>query len=186
MEGISVPEPLEHSVLDVDLDGRPMEGISVPEPLEHSVLDIDRDGRPMEGISVPEPLEHSVMDVYVDLDGRPMEGISVLEPLRAFGSGRGPGARIHGGGVGSGTVRAFGSGGDLGPTRGIAVMEPLEHSVPDVAPVWGVRSFIKMAASDPLEHSGLTRADDVGQKLVPLEPLEHSVLVDRVTYRSLM
>ena len=28
MEGISVPEPLEHSVLDVDLDGRPMEGIS--------------------------------------------------------------------------------------------------------------------------------------------------------------
>ena len=30
-------EPLAHSVLDVTLDGRPMEGISVPEPLEHSV-----------------------------------------------------------------------------------------------------------------------------------------------------
>ena len=37
MEGLSVPEPLEHSVLDEDLDGRPMEGLSVPEPLEHSV-----------------------------------------------------------------------------------------------------------------------------------------------------
>ena len=31
-------EPLAHSVLDVTLDGRPMEGIPVPEPLEHSVL----------------------------------------------------------------------------------------------------------------------------------------------------
>ena len=31
-------EPLAHSVLDVTLDGRPIEGISVPEPLEHSVL----------------------------------------------------------------------------------------------------------------------------------------------------
>ena len=31
-------ETLAHSVLDVDLDGRPVEGISVPGPLEHSVL----------------------------------------------------------------------------------------------------------------------------------------------------
>ena len=37
MEGLSVPEPLEHSVLDEDLDGRPMDGLSVPEALEHSV-----------------------------------------------------------------------------------------------------------------------------------------------------
>ena len=33
-----------------------------------------------------------------------------------------------------------------------------------------------MAASDPLEHSGLTRDEDGGHKLVSLEPLEHSVL----------
>ena len=31
--------------------------------------------------------------------------------------------------------------------------------------------------SNPLEHSGLHRTDDVGPGLVPLEPLEHSVLV---------
>ena len=79
MMELSAPEPLEHSVMDEDLDGRPMEGLSVPEPLEHSVLDEDLDGRPMEGLSVPEPLEHSVLDE--DLDGRPMEGLSVLEPL---------------------------------------------------------------------------------------------------------
>ena len=33
-------------------DVRPMKGISVLEPLEHSVLDVALDGRPMEGISV--------------------------------------------------------------------------------------------------------------------------------------
>ena len=33
----SVPEPLEHSVLVVDLDGGPMEGAPVLEPIEHSV-----------------------------------------------------------------------------------------------------------------------------------------------------
>ena len=46
-----------------------------------------------------------------------------------------------------------------------------------------------MTALDSLEHSGLTRADDVGPKLVPLELLGHSVLVATrrgVTCRSLM
>ena len=33
----SVPEPLEHSVLVVDLDGGPMEGAPVLESIEHSV-----------------------------------------------------------------------------------------------------------------------------------------------------
>ena len=32
MEGISVPEPLEHSVLDVALESKSMEGISALEP----------------------------------------------------------------------------------------------------------------------------------------------------------
>ena len=79
------PEPLEHSVLDEDLDGRPMEGLSVPEPLEHSVLHENLDDtsvvraseqrsegsldprkssgivdRPMMEPSAPEPLEHLV------------------------------------------------------------------------------------------------------------------------------
>ena len=107
-----------------------MEGISVPEPLEHSVLDVTLECRSREGLSALEPLDHSVLEVT-------------------------SGAR---------------------PKWGRTVMEPLEHSVPDVAPVRGVSSFIKMVVSDPFEHSGLTRPEDVGQKLVPLEPLEHSVL----------
>ena len=32
-----------------------------------------------------------------------------------------------------------------------------------------------MSVSDPLEHSGLINSNDVVPKLVPLEPLEHSV-----------
>ena len=104
MAGISVPEPLEHSVVDIALDGRPMAGISVPEPLDHSVLDIDLDGRPMEGISVPEPLEHSVLDVA--LEDKYMEGIPALELLEHSG--------LHGMD-------------DVRP--GLLPREPLEHSV---------------------------------------------------------
>ena len=127
---------------------RPMKGISVLE------LDVALDGRPMDGLSVLEPLEHSVLDVA--LDCKPMEGISVLEPLEhsvleVILDGR--------------------------PTQGISVMEPLEHSVPDVTLDRGVRSLVKIAVSDLLEHSGLNRTNDVGPGLVPLEPLEHSVLV---------
>ena len=55
-------------------------------------------------------------------------------------------------------------------------MEPLEHSVPDLAPLRNVSSFLQMTASDPLEHSGLPRDEDGGQRLVTLEPLAHSVL----------
>ena len=50
MTNISALEPLEHSVLEEDLNGKPTEGLSVPEPLEHSVPDGDLDGRPMEGL----------------------------------------------------------------------------------------------------------------------------------------
>ena len=77
--GASVSEPLEHLVLAIGLDGRPMEGVSVLEPLEHSVLDISLDGGPMEGESELEPLEHSVLEV--DQTSRPMEGEFGLEPL---------------------------------------------------------------------------------------------------------
>ena len=37
-------EPLEHSVLDTALDGRPMVGLPVLGPIEHSVLEMTLDG----------------------------------------------------------------------------------------------------------------------------------------------
>ena len=89
-------------------------------------------------------------------DGRPMEGISVLEPLE------------H-------SVLEVAL--DGRPMEGISVLEPLEHLVVEVALDRGDCSLVKVDVSDPLEHSGLDRADDVVPGLVPPEPLEHSVLV---------
>ena len=98
-------EPLAHSVLDVTLDGRHMEGISVPEPLEHSVLGGGGGGLYsglMEGMSHLEPLEHSVLNVargncsrkeasvceslehsvrMMTLDDSPLEKMLEYEPL---------------------------------------------------------------------------------------------------------
>ena len=88
MEGLSVLEPLEHSVLEVALDGRPMKGISVLEPLEHSVLEVALDGRPMEEISVLEPLEHSVLDVALDKGDSLFVKIDVSDPLGHSGLDR--------------------------------------------------------------------------------------------------
>ena len=35
-------------------------------------------------------------------------------------------------------------------------MEPLEHSVPDLALLWTIDTFPERTAPDPLEHSGLS------------------------------
>ena len=88
MEGLSVLEPLEHSVLEVALDGRPVKGISVLEPLVYSVLEVALDGRPMEGISVVEPLEHLVLDVALDKGDSYIHHDRRVGPVRAFGSGQ--------------------------------------------------------------------------------------------------
>ena len=74
-----VLEPLEHSVLDTALDGRPLAGFPVLKPIEHLVLEMTLDGGHSEMTIDEEPLAHSVLDVT--LDGRPMEGIPVLEPF---------------------------------------------------------------------------------------------------------
>ena len=61
MAGFPVLGPIEHSVLEITLDGGHSKMTIDEEPLAHSVLDVTLDGRPMEGIPVPEPLEHSVL-----------------------------------------------------------------------------------------------------------------------------
>ena len=68
-------------------------------------------------------------------------------------------------------------GNDGRPMKGISVLEPLEHSVLEVALDRGDSLLVKVDVSDPLEHSGMDRADDVVPGLVLPEPLEHSVLV---------
>ena len=177
MEWVPVLEPLEHSVLEMALDSRPMEGRPVLEPLEHSVLEMAQNGGPLEEMSNLEPLEHSVLNVA--LDGRPMEGIPVLEPLEHSVLELALDSRLMEGMTVLEPLEhsVLKEARSDGPTVGMSVLEPLEHSVPDVTLDWGDHSLIKMAVSDPLEHSGLGETDDVRPGLVPPEPLEHSVLV---------
>ena len=65
MEGAPVLEPLEHSVLAMTLDDRPLVEMSVLEPLEHSVPDV----APVWGdcllimMTELDPLEHSGLGV---------------------------------------------------------------------------------------------------------------------------
>ena len=85
-EGISHLEPLEHSVLNAALVGRPMEGTPVLEPLEHSVLQMTLDGRPLVEMSVLEPLEHSVPDVAPVWGDCSLIKMTSVGPIRTFGS----------------------------------------------------------------------------------------------------
>ena len=83
MEGLFIPEPLEHSVPGEDLDGRPMEGKSGPGPLEHSVPDVILERRSRKVLPALEPLEHSVPEVASAI--RLIRGQIVMGPFRAFG-----------------------------------------------------------------------------------------------------
>ena len=84
-----------------------MAGFPVLGPIEHSVRKMTPDGGHSEMTIDEEPLVHSVLDVA--LDGWPMEGIPHSGTVRAFGSGGDPGQRTHGGDVTFRTVGAFGS-----------------------------------------------------------------------------
>ena len=61
MAGFLVLGLIQHSVLEMTLDGGHSEMTIDEEPLAHSFLDVALDGRPMEGIPILEPLEHSVL-----------------------------------------------------------------------------------------------------------------------------
>ena len=51
---------------------------------------------------------------------------------------------------------------------GLSSLEPLEHSVLVLALIESADTFVRTAVSNPLEHSGPTGTEDVGQKLLPL------------------
>ena len=66
-EKFQVLDPLEHSSPDhADPAGQHAIFQDVLEPLEHSVLDTALDGRPMSGFPVLGPIEHSVLEITPD------------------------------------------------------------------------------------------------------------------------
>ena len=84
MEEISVLEPLEHSVLEVSLEGGDslIVEVDMSDPLEHSGM--DRAADVVSGLLLPEPLEHSVLVVPQEVGDGSVADITVLNPF-AFG-----------------------------------------------------------------------------------------------------
>ena len=85
MEEISVLEPLEHSVLEVSLEGGDslIVEAAMSDPLEH--LGVDRAADVVPGLLLPEPLENLVVPLEVG-DGL-VANITVLDPLEHSGVG---------------------------------------------------------------------------------------------------
>ena len=85
MDEISVLEPLEHSVLEVSLEGGDslIDEVAMPDPLEHSGV-----GRAADYVSemfVPELLEHSVLEVPLEVGDGSVDSMTVLHPLEHLG-----------------------------------------------------------------------------------------------------
>ena len=87
MEDISVLEPLEHSVLEVSLEGGDslIVEVALSDPLEHS--GVDRAADVVSGWLLPEPLEHSVLVVPQEVGDGSVADITVLDPLDHSGVG---------------------------------------------------------------------------------------------------
>ena len=81
MEEISVMEPLEHSVLEVSLEGgdSSIVEVAMSDPLEHS--GVDRAADIVSGLLLPEPLEHSVLVVPIEVGDGSVADITMLFPL---------------------------------------------------------------------------------------------------------
>ena len=81
MEDISVLEPLEHSVLEVSLEGGDSSIVerAMSDPLEHS--GVDRAADVVSGLLLPEPLEHLVLVVPLEMGNGSVADITVLDPL---------------------------------------------------------------------------------------------------------
>ena len=83
--GMSVVEPLEHSVPDVALEwgDHSLFTMAVPDPLEHSGLGVTDGVKP--GVVPPEPLEHSVLMAPQDERDVSVAGVAELDPIEHSG-----------------------------------------------------------------------------------------------------
>ena len=86
MEEISVLEPLDHSVLEVSLEGgdSSLVEVAMPDPLEHS--GVGRAAGIVSELLVPEPLEHSVLVVPLEVGDGSVDNMTVLAPLEHSGA----------------------------------------------------------------------------------------------------
>ena len=85
MDEMSILKPLEHSVLEVSIEGGDIsiDGVAMPYPLEHS--GVSRAADLVSEMSVPEPLEHSVLDVPLEVGDGSVGSMTVSDPLEHSG-----------------------------------------------------------------------------------------------------
>ena len=85
MDDLSVLEPLEHSVLELSLEGgdSSVDDVAVPSLLEHSGVGEAADV--LSAMSVPEPLEHSVLEVPLKVGDGSVGRLTGPDPLENSG-----------------------------------------------------------------------------------------------------
>ena len=85
MDHLSVLEPLEHSVLELSLEGgdSSVDDVAVPNPLVHSGVGEAADV--LSAMSVPEPLEHSVLEMPLEVGDGSVGRMTGPDPLEHSG-----------------------------------------------------------------------------------------------------
>ena len=85
LSAVTIPEPLEHSVLEVPLEagGGAVDGAAKPNPIEHSGVSETEDL--LSVVTIPEPLEHSVLEVPLKVGGGAVDGAAKPNPLEHVG-----------------------------------------------------------------------------------------------------
>ena len=85
IDGMSVPEPLEHSVVGVPLavGDSSVDRVAAPNPIEHSGVSEPADSP--SATSVLEPLEHSVVGVPLEVGNSSVDRVTVPNPIEHSG-----------------------------------------------------------------------------------------------------
>ena len=134
---LSIPEPLEHSVVGVlfKVGDSSVDRVAVSNPIEHSGVGEATDLPSAR--SVPKPLEHSVVGMTLEEGDSSVDRVAVPNPIEHSGVGE-----------------------PTDPPSARSVPEPLEHSVVGVPLEEGDSSVDRVAESNPIEHSGVNEPTD--------------------------
>ena len=89
VDGMTVPEPIEHSVVVVPNDGGNsyVDIVTVPKPIEHSVVGVPNEGgnSSVDIVTVPEPIEHLLVGVHNEMSNSSVDIVTVPDPIEHSG-----------------------------------------------------------------------------------------------------
>ena len=89
VDGMTAPEPIEHSVVGVPNEGGNsyVDIVTVPEPIEHSVVGVPNEGgnSSVDIVTVSEPIEHLVVGVPNEVGYSSVDIVAVPDPIEHSG-----------------------------------------------------------------------------------------------------